>query len=416
MINYKKRKLKNGLTILVNQDRETKMAAVNILYKVGARNENPERTGFAHLFEHLMFRGTKQVPQFDIPVQQASGENNAFTNNDYTNYYITLPKSNIETALWLEADRMTGLDITPEALTVEKKVVIEEFNQRYLNQPYGDTWMLLRDMAYKEHPYRWATIGLTPQHIADATLEEVREFYRRYYTPSNAILSIAADIEYERAFELAERWFGDIECSDLEPRPALAVEPEQTEARRLEVVRDVPTKAIVIAFKMSDRMQREYYQCDTISDLLSGGTSARLHQRLIKEQRLFSAINAYISGDIDPGLFIVTGHLLPEVSIEQGEAAIWAELREMQNNLVSEYELEKVKNKFEANTIFGELNIMDKALNLCYYNMLGDMELLNGEVAIFRSISREEIQEAAERVFQPERSSTLIYIPEEENK
>lgn len=416
MINYKEHKLKNGLTVLVNRDDETKMAAINLLYKVGARNEKPHRTGFAHLFEHLMFRGTEQVPNFDIPVQQASGENNAFTNNDYTDYYVTLPKSNIETALWLEADRMTGLDITPEALAIEKKVVLEEYNQRYRNQPYGDMWMLLRDMAYKVHPYRWATIGLTPEHIKEATLDEVKEFYKRYYTPSNAILGIAADIDPDVAFELAEKWFGEIECSNLDLKKELPIEPEQTEGRRLEVTRDVPTSALTIAFKMDGRLDPGYYKCDMISDLLAGGTSARLHQRLVKEKKLFSALNAYISGEIDPGLFIITGYLLPDVTPEEAERGVWAELEELQNTPVSEYELKKVKNKFEANTIFGELNIMNKALNMCYYNMLGDMSLLNGEVSIYRAITKEQIEETAQEVFQPQRSSTLIYIPNRENR
>lgn len=411
MIKYTEHTLSNGLTVLAHHDADTRMAAVNIVYKVGSRNENPKRTGFAHLFEHLMFRGTKRIPDFDIPVQEACGENNAFTGNDYTDYYITLPAENIETALWLESDRMTGLDITEQALEAEKKVVIEEFNQRYLNQPYGDMWMLLRSMAYKVHPYRWATIGMTPEHIAGASLSEVRDFYRRWYNPANAILSIAGDIPEAHAIELAEKWFGDVAGKELPPMQ-LPAEPEQTEARRLEVTRPVPATSVTVAFKMGGRLDRNFYDCDLISDLLAGGASARLNQSLIKERGLFSAVNAYISGDVDPGLFIVTGHLLPEVSAEQGETAIWNELKKLKSVPASDYELDKVKNKFEAGTIFGELNVMNKAMNLGFYKMLRDMALLNGEIDIFRSITAAEVVEAARSTFRPETSSTLIYHPE----
>ncbi len=415
MIKYTERTLANGLTVLAHRDADTRMATVNVVYKVGSRNENPERTGFAHLFEHLMFRGTKLVPDFDIPIQEACGENNAFTGNDYTDYYITLPAENIETALWLEADRMTGLNITRTALEAEKKVVIEEFNQRYLNQPYGDMWMLLRSLAYTVHPYRWSAIGMTPDHIAGASLSEVREFYHRWYNPSNAILSIAGDIPEDKAVELAEKWFGGITGEASHPLE-LPAEPPQTEARRLEVTRPVPATAVTVAFKMGGRLDRNFYQCDLISDLLAGGASARLNQSLVKELGLFSAVNAYISGDVDPGLFIVTGHLLPGVTAEKGEAAIWGELGKLKTVPAADYELEKVKNKFEAGTIFGELNVMNKAMNLGFYRMLGDMSLLNGEIDIFRSITASEVMEAARATFRAETSSTLIYLPENQQQ
>ena len=412
MIEYQQHTLSNGLTVLAHRDPTTRMAAVNLLYRVGSRNENPSRTGFAHLFEHLMFRGTRRVPDFDIPVQQACGENNAFTTNDYTDYYITLPKDNVETALWLESDRMTGLHITPTALETEKKVVIEEFNQRYLNQPYGDQWMLLRALAYRVHPYRWATIGLTPEHIALATHEEVMAFYHRYYTPSNAILSVAGDIAPERVFELAEKWFGGIEntTSELTTANAIPFEPRQTAPRREEVRRRVPADSVTIAFRMGGRTSRDFYLCDLISDLLAGGTSARLYRHLVQEQKLFSSVNAYITGDIDPGLFIATGQLLPGITPAQGEEALWQEFEALKRTPVTAYELEKVKNKFEAETLFGELNVMNKAMNLGFYEMLGDRSLLNGEVAIFRSITAEEVAEASRRIFLPDHSSTLIYL------
>lgn len=384
------------------------MAAVNILYKVGARNESAHRTGLAHLFEHLMFRGTHEVPDFDTPVQMACGDNNAFTNNDYTDFYITLPVGNIETALWLESDRMTGLDLSQEAIEVEKRVVIEEFRQRYLNQPYGDQNMLLRDMVYKSHPYRWATIGLTPEHIEKASAEEIRDFYRRFYHPSNAILSVSADIEPERVFYLAEKWFAPIEDRPY-AIPSIEPEPEQQQARRLEVERDVPATTITIAFQMGDRLSRDFFLGDMTSDLLAGGDSARLYERLIKRKRLFASTNAYISGDVDRGMFVFTGQLLPSTTETEAEAAIWEEIDDMKAGNITEYEVEKVKNKFEANTLFGELNVMNKAMNLGYYEMIGDLGLINREVEIYRSLQATDVADFSKRTFRKENSSTLIY-------
>lgn len=393
MINYKKVVLDNGLTVIVHSEPHSQMAAVNIIYRVGAKDEDPEHTGLAHLFEHLMFRGTKQIPDFDIPVQMASGENNAFTNNDYTNYYITLPKDNVETALWLESDRMTGLDITPEMLETEKRVVIEEYNQRYLNQPYGDQWLLMRDLVYKVHPYRWATIGISPEHISSATMDEVKSFYKRFYNPANAILSIAANYSEDYLIELARKWFADIPAFRGEP-VVIPAEPAQTKPRRMEVRRNVPAVNVTIAFRIGGRMSHSFFMGDVISDILAGGSSARIYQSLVKEQRLFSSVNAYITGDIEPGLFVVTGQLLPETTVECAENAMWAELRRLQTEPVGKYELDKVKNKFESGVIFGELNVMNKAMNLGFYTLLGDLSLINRELNIYRSVTAEQIIDA----------------------
>lgn len=408
MIPYRKTTLANGLTVIVNRDRSSRLAAVNMLYRVGARNENPARTGFAHLFEHLMFRGTKAVPNFDLPVQMASGDNNAFTNNDYTDFYITLPVDNIETALWLESDRIEGLDITPEKLGTEKKVVIEEYRQRYLNQPYGDQTLLLRALAYKTHPYRWAAIGLTPDHIAQATLDDVREFYRTHYHPSNAILSMSADIEEERMLALAEKWFGDLPDRPAAPCP-IPQEPPQTEARREEVQRDVPATTVTVAYPMGGRLSPDFYTADLVSDLLSGGDSSRLYTRLVKQRRLLSSVNAYITGDLDPGLFIFTGQLLPQTTPEQAEEAFREEIETLCRIPAEAREMQKVKNKFEANTLFGELNVMNKAMNLGFYEMLGDAELANREVDAYGAVTADSILDFSRRTFRPERSSTLIY-------
>ena len=408
MIAYERKTLANGLTVAVNRDRASKLAAVNLLYKVGARNENPARTGFAHLFEHLMFRGTRDVPNFDLPVQMASGDNNAFTNNDYTDFYITLPKDNIETALWLESDRMEGLDITPEKLETEKRVVIEEFRQRYLNQPYGDQTMLLRALAYKVHPYRWAAIGLTTEHIASATQADVEAFYRSHYHPSNAILSISADLEEERMMELAEKWFGGLADVPYTAEP-IPQEPPQQAPRREEVERDVPATTVTVAYHMGGRRSADFYTADLVSDLLSGGDSSRLYRRLVKAQRLLSSVNAYITGDLDPGLFVFTGQLLPGIAPEQVEEAFRGEIRSLEQGEATPYEIEKVKNKFEANTLFGEINVMNKAMNLGFYEMLGDLGLINREVALYRAVDNEAIRDFCRRTFREENASTLIY-------
>ena len=408
MIRYREATLDNGLTILVNRDRASKLAAVSILYKVGARNEQADKTGFAHLFEHLMFRGTTQVPDFDMPVQMASGENNAFTNNDYTNFYITLPKENLSTALWLESDRMCNLNLSEEAYRTEKQVVIEEFKQRYLNQPYGDEQLLLRDLCYTKHPYRWSTIGISPEHIERATLEDVRAFYKLHYRPSQAILAISADIDEVEMIRMATEYFKDIPDNGGEILP-VAVEPAQHEPRRLEVERNVPATDITIAFHMGDRLSRDFFLGDLASDLLAGGESSRLINRLIKERGLFSSVNAYILGSLDPGLFIIKGRLMPSTDEAEAEEALWDELRDLQRGNITDYELEKVKNKFEANILMGEINVMNKAMNLCFYAMTGRLELINEEADIFRSITREEVMDFSLRTFDKNNSSTLIY-------
>ena len=409
MIEFKKYTLDNGLTLLLHRDDSTPMAAVNLLYKVGSRNEDPDRTGFAHLFEHLMFGGSVNIPSFDEPVQMAGGENNAFTNNDYTNYYIALPKENVETALWLESDRMLSLAFSPKSLDVQRKVVIEEFAQRYLNQPYGDIWLLLRPLAYKEHPYQWATIGKTPEHITGATMRHVKAFFKRYYIPANAILSIAGDFRYEDMLSKVEKWFGGIPAVPA-LRDEIPHEPVQKTQRRLTVRRKVPVSVIYMAFHMAPRLNREFAVCDVISDLLSNGTSSRLYQRLVKQSELFSSVNAYVSGDIDAGLFVVTGRVLEGVSVDEAEKALWNQLDLLKREPAGEYELEKVKNKFEANNIFGEINVLNKAMNLAFFEMLGDASLINSEIEEHNSVTPQEIMTVARRLFVRRNSSVLHYL------
>jgi zinc protease len=295
MITFHKFTLANGLRVIVHQDPSTPIAAFNLVYDVGARDEREEQTGFAHLFEHLMFGGSKNIPDFDKPLQMAGGQSNAFTSNDITNYYNTLPLQNLETAFWLESDRMNELAFTEKSLEVQRSVVIEEFKQRYLNQPYGDLWLLLRPLAYEVHPYKWATIGKEISHIENATMDDVKSFFYKHYGPQNAVLCIAGDVQLDEIKSLTEKYFGTIEKRPKYERN-LPVEPIQTSFRKLEVHRPVPNDQLVLAFKMEGRMHPDYYVADLISDILSRGQSSRLYKKLIIDNPKFIDINAYISG------------------------------------------------------------------------------------------------------------------------
>ena len=408
MVTFEKTKLTNGLTVLVHRDRHTPIVAMNLIYQVGSKNEDPGQTGFAHLFEHLMFGGSVNIPKYDIPLERAGGENNAFTNSDYTNYYLTLPKNNLETAFWLESDRMLGLEFSQRSLDVQKQVVIEEFKQNYLNQPYGDVYLLLKPLAYKVHPYRWSTIGREISHIESATLDDVKAFYQQHYNPDNAILSIAGDVTPDEVFKLAEHWFGPVPAANLvaESYPG---EPIQNEARRLSVYRDVPQNALYMAWHMPARRDPGYYTTDLISDVLSNGHSARLYQNLVKEKKLFTDLTAFISGDIDTGLFIITGKLMDGVSMEEAEAAIWTELKHLATDLITEEELIKIKNKIEANLIFSRMPVLNKAMNLGYFEMLGDAAAMNDEVNKYQRITREDIADQARSMLVESKQNTLTY-------
>lgn len=408
MINFKRFKLDNGLTVLVHEDHNTAMAVVNILYKVGARDESPDQTGFAHLFEHLMFGGSVNIPSYDAPLQLVGGENNAFTSNDITNYYITLPANNLETAFWLESDRMLSLAFSEKSLEVQRQVVIEEFKQRYLNQPYGDVWLKLRPLAYKEHPYRWATIGKEIKHIEEAQMDDVKRFFKKYYTPNNAVMVVAGDVDYDTVKALSEKWFADI-ASGASIKRDLPLEPKQLEARREEVESDVPVDSIYVAFHGPDRLSKEYQTMDLISDILSRGTSSRLYRALVKEEPLFSEINAYLMGSIDPNLFVVEGKPSNGVSLEVAEQAIWKQLERIKQELVEEEELQKVKNKIESTLLFSELSILDKAMNLAFYEAYSIAEDYNQEVAKYAEVNAEQIKEVANMLFAQENSSTLLY-------
>lgn len=408
MIQVNRYTLANGLRIVHNEDDSTQMVALNLLYDVGARDEDPSHTGFAHLFEHLMFGGSLHIPDYDTPVQNAGGENNAWTNNDITNYYITLPHQNVETGFWLESDRMLSLDFSPKSLEVQRQVVIEEFKQRNLNQPYGDASHLLRELAYESHPYRWPTIGKEIAHIAQATLEEVKDFFFRFYAPNNAILAVTGHISFEETIRLAEKWFGPIPARNISPRQLPAEKP-QTAVRRKTVERKVPVDAIYMAFHMSNRMHPDYYVYDMITDILSNGRSSRFIQSLVQEQKLFTSIDAYISGSLDEGLLHVTGKPVEGVSLEQAEEAIWKELEKMKTVPVSEQELEKVKNRYESEQIFNNINYLNVATNLAFFELTGKAEDINKEVGKYRAVTAEQIQATSARCFVPENCSILYY-------
>ncbi len=408
MIKFDRFTLDNGLTVIVHPDDSTPMVALNILYKVGARDESPHRTGFAHLFEHLMFGGSANIPNFDGPLENAGGENNAFTNSDITNYYVTIPKENLETALWLESDRMLNLAFTPKSLEVQRQVVIEEFKQSYLNQPYGDVWLLIKPLAYKKHPYQWNTIGKDISHIEKASMEEVKTFYKKYYNPNNAIMVLAGNINLKEAQVLTKKWFADIPNGENIVHK-LPQEPQQTKARRQTVEREVPSDALYLTFPMCHRLHPDYQATDLLSDVLSNGSSSRLNRRLVKEQAIFSELDAFISGDKDEGLFIFQGKPSEGISLEEAEAALWTEIEKIKTETIVDIELQKVKNKVESAMIFNEVSVLNKAMQLAYYEFISQAEDVNTEVEKYRSINAEEIQRIAQELFVSEKSSTLFY-------
>ncbi|MCJ8211529.1 insulinase family protein [Mucilaginibacter sp. RS28] len=412
MVKFNRFTLKNGLRVLVHEDNTTPMAVVNILYDVGARDENPEQTGFAHLFEHLMFGGSVNIPVYDEPLQRVGGENNAFTSNDITNYYITLPAVNLETAFWLESDRMLSLAFSEKSLEVQRNVVMEEFKQRYLNQPYGDVWLKLRPMVYKQHPYRWATIGKELSHIENAHIDDVKAFFKKHYNPQNAIMVVGGNVTTERVKELAEKWFEPIPAGEKYVRN-LPQEPEQHEERRDTVTAKVPLNDIYVAFQTPGRQYKGYYAIDLLSDILARGNSSRLYRSLVKENPLFSEIHAYMTGSFDTGMFVVEGKPLEGISLEEAEAALWEQLERVKTAEIAVDELTKVKNKTESTLMFSEMSLLDKAMNLAYYELLGDADMLNHEVEKYLAVTAAEVHEQARKIFRRDNSSTLIYLAEQ---
>lgn len=415
MIQFERFTLSNGLRVIVHEDASTPMAVMNIMYDVGARDEDPSMTGFAHLFEHLMFGGSINIPNYDEPLQMAGGENNAYTTNDLTNYYIQLPTDNLETAFWLESDRMLSLAFEEKSLDVQRKVVCEEFKEHYLTKPYGDVWHKMRELAYKEHPYRWQTIGKELSHIENAKLEDVKAFFFKYYRPSNAVMVIAGNVTTVRVKELAEKWFGDIPAGEKYHRN-LPQESPQSEARKLEIKAKVPLDAFYKCWHIADRLDKKYYIMDLLSDILGGGGSSRLHQSLIKEQKLFSNIECYHFGSTDAGLLCIDGKLVKGITPEAAEAAVEAELEKMRTELVSDNELQKVKNKTESMIAFEDMSVMNRANSLAYYEILGDAAWMNSELEKYAAVTTEDILTESKRIFRQENSNTIYYLSDNQAK
>ncbi|MBI4946254.1 MAG: insulinase family protein [Bacteroidetes bacterium] len=409
MLQFQKFTLDNGLRVIYHEDRSTPLVCMNILYDVGARDEDSNRTGFAHLFEHLMFGGSVNIPNYDEPLQRVGGENNAFTSNDITNYYLTVPTANLETAFWLESDRMLSLAFSEKSFEVQRNVVIEEFKQRYLNQPYGDIWLLLRPMVYKAHPYLWDTIGKDISHIAEAKMEDVKAFFKKFYCPNNAIMVLAGNTSLDEVKRLAEKWFAPIPKGPDNKRN-LPVEPEQKEFRSLTVEREVPFNAIYQTYRMCSRKDKEFYVVDLLSDILSDGNSSRLYNELVKNKKMFSELSAYADDSMDKGMFVISGKVLDGFTLEQAEKAIAEELDKLKTEKVQEKELQKVQNKIEATLEFSEMNIMNKALNFAIAELLGDADQVNKEAEKYLAVTTDQMQQQAKQIFRKENCSTLYYL------
>ncbi len=408
MIQFEKFTLENGLRVIVHKDYSTPMAVVNVMYDVGARDEDPNKTGFAHLFEHLMFGGSLHIENYDEPLQMAGGENNAYTTNDLTNYYIQLPAENIETAFWLESDRMLSLAFSEKSLDVQRKVVCEEFKEHYINKPYGDAWHKMRELAYEVHPYRWMTIGKELSHVENAKLEDVKKFFLKFYQPANAILVVAGNVTTEQVKQLAEKWFADIPSGEKYNRN-LAQEPSQTKAKKMEITADVPLDALYKSWHISSRLDDRYYTADLITDILSGGGSSRLFHSLVKEKKLFSNIGCYHFGSHDNGLLSIEGKLVKGIKMQEAEKAVTEELEKIKTELVNEAELQKVKNKTESTIAFEDMAVAGRAESLALYELLGDAELMNQELEKYNAITTEDILNESRNIFSEENSNTIYY-------
>ena len=412
MIEYSSFVLDNGLKVFVHEDHTTSMAALNILYDVGSKDEVESKTGFAHLFEHLMFGGSKNIISYDESLQKAGGENNAFTSPDITNYYITIPANNIETAFWLESDRMMALSFDPKVLEVQRSVVIEEFKQRYYNQPYGDVWLKLRPLTYKEHSYKWATIGKEISHIENATMDDVRDFFYSYYLPNNACMVVAGNVTLEQVKKLSQKWFGPIPSGTRKKR-SIPVEPLQTAARFEETSAKVPLNALYKTYHMGGKLSPDFYATDLLSDILGRGKSSRLYEALVQQKKMFSSLNAYIMSSVDPGLLVIDGKLSKGVSLTEGNEAVSELIASIAQEKFSDIALKKVKNQAESTLVFGEVEVLNRAMNLAYAAMLGDPEIVNKEPGNIQKVTTEDLSRVAKTVLKAENCSTLFYKSEE---
>jgi predicted Zn-dependent peptidase len=415
LIPYETYQLKNGLTVVLHHDPKRTVVAVNVLYKVGSRNDPPGRTGFAHLFEHLMFGGSENVPDFDEALQLAGGENNAVTGADQTLYYDILPADNVETALWLEADRMARLKLDQKSLDTQKKVVVEEFKETCLEEPYGDLYHHLNDLVYKVHPYRWPVIGDRFEHIEDASLEDVRNFYYTYYRPDNAILAIAGGYDNSLIRSQIEKWFGDISPSGPEHRqPELPEEPEQTETRRKEVVADVPSPVIYLSYRTPARMHPDFPAIDILCFLLGGGRSSLLYRRLVRDGDLFAEVSASHNDGLDSGSVMIDARPDEDADYDEARAALFTTVEEFVQKGVTEPQLAKVMNRLEQHNHFKSINISSRASELAFYAALGKPELINSELEQYLAVTVADVNRVARSYLRPESLSEVDYFCEEE--
>lgn len=408
MISFNEFTLDNGLRVIVHEDHSVQIAVMNILYDVGSRDEQPHKTGFAHLFEHLMFGGSKNIPSYDEPLQLVGGENNAFTNTDITNYYLTVPATNLETGFWLESDRMLSLSFDPKVLEVQRKVVIEEFKQRYLNQPYGDVWLKIRPLAYTTHPYQWATIGKEISHIENATMDDVKDFFFTHYLPSNAVMVVAGNVSLEHVKQLSEKWFGPIPAGKRIERK-LSAEPKQTQKRILNIEAKVPANALYKSYHMCGRFHKDYYTTNLLSDVLSRGDSSRLYQTLVQEKEIFNSISSFVMGTIDPGMFVISGRLKDGVDLLEAERELDNVLQTVVTKEVEENELQKVKNQSASSIEFGEVEVINRAMNLAFASLSGDANLVNKEIEMIESLTADDIHRVAKEILREENSSVMYY-------
>lgn len=408
MIGYEAFTLDNGLRVIVHEVPTVEIAVLNVLYDVGSRDEHAEKTGFAHLFEHLMFGGSMNIPNYDEPLQRVGGENNAFTNTDVTNYFLTVPAANIETGFWLESDRMLSLSFDPEVLEVQRKVVIEEFKQNYLNQPYGDVWLKLRPLVYEVHPYQWATIGKDISHIANATMQEVKDFFYRYYVPNNAIMVVAGKITTAQVRALAKKWFGPIPAGNTPPRN-LVPEPVQRKRKFASYEAPVPADAFYEAFHMPGRFDDDYHVAEFLSDALGSGQSSRLYQRLVKEWELFTSISAHTAGTLDPGMLVISGRLRPGTSLEDAHAAVDQVVNAVAERGITPGELEKVKAQAESSLEFGEVEVLNRAIGLAFATLSGDTSYVNQERERIAAITMDDIRRVAHETLREDNASVMYY-------
>ncbi len=413
MVTFQEKKLSNGLTVITHYDKSSPLAIVNVLYKVGSRNEQAKQTGMAHLFEHLMFSGSKHVEDFDLPLQEVGGENNAFTNCDITNYYDIVPAENIETALWLESDRMKFLDLSDKNVDIQKKVVIEEFGETCLNRPYGDLWHHVSDLCYQKYPYKWPTIGYTPEHVESISKANALDFYEQFYEPSNATIAITGNISNDKAFDLVNKWFGDFD-SNHEVKSLESDEPDQTAKRSRTVYGNVPTASIMMAFPMHQRIHPDYYAHDLLSDVLGYGKTSRFYKKYVIDQAIFTSVNIYITGTHGPGLFIIEAKPAEGVSIDQCRETIWNELELLKKEGVTDYELQKIKNSLVSHMAFSETSILNKAMSLAYFDSIGSTQLINDQMAAYAKVSTDQMLRISRSLFTEQKTNEIIYLPIEQ--